>query len=142
MDFYAKTFDILTTGEIYEILKSRLEVFLFEQNIRYLDTDDIDYDSLHVFCKENGRVVSYLRAFRYEDAVKIGRVLTLCHGKGDGRRLMEFAEGKIKEHFGCDRIVLHSQKQAQGFYEKLGYKTVSDEYIEAGIPHITMEKTL
>ena len=139
MNFHAKTFPELSASEIYEILKARMEVFLLEQHIVCLDIDGVDYEALHVFLEENGRVQGYLRAFRYEDAVKIGRVLTREHGKGLGRKLMERAMPKIKEHFGCDKIILHSQKQAEGFYKKLGFETVSDEYLEEGVPHVTME---
>ena len=46
--FVAKTFDELTTKEIYEILKARAAVFVVEQNIVYQDMDDKDYDSLHL----------------------------------------------------------------------------------------------
>ena len=76
MEFISKTFPELSAKEIYEILKARMEVFLLEQNIVCLDIDGVDYDALHVFLWENDMVVAYLRAFRYDDAVKIGRVLT------------------------------------------------------------------
>lgn len=138
MNFHAKTFSELSAKEIYEILKARMEVFLLEQHIVCLDIDGVDYDSLHVFIEHEGRVEGYLRAFRYEDAVKIGRVLTREHGKGLGRKLMEFAVPKIKEHFESDKIILHSQKHAEGFYQKFGFETISDEYLEEGVVHITM----
>ncbi|MBB6446892.1 putative GNAT family N-acyltransferase [Bacillus benzoevorans] len=34
------------------------------------------------------------------------------------------------------------QTQAEGFYEKLGYRTASDVFMDAGIPHILMVKEL
>ena len=140
MKFISKTFSQLSASEIYEILKARMEVFLIEQNIICLDIDGIDYDSLHIFYEDDGKVEGYLRAFKADDhTVKIGRVLTREHGKGLGRKLVENAVSKIKEHFGCDKIVLHSQKHAQEFYKKLGFKAVSDEYLEEGVLHITME---
>lgn len=139
MNFYAKTFSELTASEIYEILKARMEIFLLEQHIVCLDIDGIDYDSLHVFYEENGTVEAYFRAFKVENAVKIGRVLTREHGKGLGRKLMTKGLAAVKEHFGCDKIILHSQKHAEGFYKKLGFVTVSDEYLEEGVPHVTME---
>ena len=139
MEFHAKTFDKLTACEIYEILKARMEVFLLEQHIVCLDIDGVDYDSLHVFYEENGRIEGYFRAFMAEGAVKIGRVLTREHGKGLGRLLMENGLDAVKSHFGCKKILLHSQKHAEGFYKKLGFETVSDEYLEEGVPHVTME---
>ena len=139
MEFISKTFPELSAKEIYEILKARMEVFLLEQNIVCLDIDGVDYDALHVFLWENDMVVAYLRAFRYDDAVKIGRVLTREHGKGHGRILMQYALPKIKERFGCEKIILHSQKTAEGFYKKFGFVTTSDEYLEEGVVHITMK---
>ena len=44
MEFFAKTFDELTTKELYEILKSRSQIFTIEQNIHCQDMDDIDYN--------------------------------------------------------------------------------------------------
>ncbi len=48
MNWAIKTFDQLTSKEIYEILKSRAEVFVKEQKISYVDPDGVDYKSWHV----------------------------------------------------------------------------------------------
>ena len=46
----------------------------------YQDLDDKDYESLHVFYEEDGKVTAHLRAFyRNDRIVQIGRVLTLQH---------------------------------------------------------------
>ncbi|MEJ7682070.1 MAG: GNAT family N-acetyltransferase [Segetibacter sp.] len=37
---------------------------------------------------------------------------------------------------------MHARKSAVGFYEKLGYKIVGDEFLELNIPHYIMEKQL
>jgi predicted GNAT family N-acyltransferase len=37
---------------------------------------------------------------------------------------------------------MHARKSAVGFYEKLGYKIVGDEFEEVTIPHFEMQKTL
>ena len=49
---------------------------------------------------------------------------------------------KIKEAFGADEIILHSQIQAEGFYEKLGFKRVGEVFLEEGIEHITMRASV
>ena len=64
MEFFAKTFDELTTKELYEILKSRSQIFTIEQNIHCQDMDDIDYNSLHCYIMDDNKVVAYLRACR------------------------------------------------------------------------------
>ena len=49
MELKVKTFSELTTGELYEILRTRSEIFVVEQNCVYQDPDGRDYESLHVF---------------------------------------------------------------------------------------------
>ncbi len=143
MEFKVKTFKELTTDELYEILKSRTEVFLLEQKIICQDLDDMDKESLHCFFMDGKRVRAYLRAFKSgEDSVLIGRVLTLEHKKGMGSHLMEKSMDEVKKYFKVKKICVHAQKQAEKFYEKMGFKTVSDEYLEEGVVHITMEKVV
>jgi len=140
MEFFAKRFFELTTTELYEILKSRAEVFMLEQNIICQDMDGVDYSSLHCFMIDNNRVIAYLRAFNGDNGyVKIGRVLTINHGKGFGRMLMDKSLKVIKEKMPCEKIVLNSQKQAVEFYLKFGFRVVSDEFLEEGVPHFKME---
>ena len=49
MGMKSKFFPALTTGELYEILKARAEIFVVEQNCVYQDLDGRDYQSLHAF---------------------------------------------------------------------------------------------
>ena len=138
--FIAKTFEELTTKEIYEILKARAAVFVVEQNIVYQDMDDKDYDSLHVFCEEDGRVTAYLRAFKVEsDVVRMGRVLTLQHGQGLGGKLLNYGLEEIRRKFLPKVITIDSQCHAIGFYEKAGFRVCSEEFLEEGIMHVKME---
>lgn len=141
VEFSAKTFDELTNRELYEILKARAKIFLMEQHIIYVDADGKDFDSLHCFFFDGEKITAYLRAFSSGfDTVTVGRVLTIDHGKGHGKMLLEKSITAIKGHFNCNKITLHAQKHAQGFYEKSGFTTVSDEFLEEGVVHITMEK--
>ncbi|MDX1936779.1 MAG: GNAT family N-acetyltransferase [Flavihumibacter sp.] len=68
-------------------------------------------------------------------------VLNNLQGKGIGRALMIFAEN-IARDMGYKRLTMHARKTALGFYEKLGYKVCSDEFIEVTLPHFVMEKNL
>jgi predicted GNAT family N-acyltransferase len=58
-----------------------------------------------------------------------------------GRVLMQFAENLARDR-GYKKIMMHARKSAMGFYEKLGYKVVGDEFEEITIPHYIMEKKL
>ena len=143
MELTAKTFSELTPRELYEILKSRAEIFIIEQNINYNDMDDVDYESLHCFFTENGAVTAYLRAYRIdEDTVKAGRVLTRRHGHGLGRELLEKSIPAIAKRIACKKIHIDAQKHAVGFYEKFGFVVTSGEFLEEGIVHVSMELDL
>ncbi len=142
MNFKVKAFDELTTSELYEILKARAEIFIVEQDINYQDMDDIDYKSVHFFLEEDNKVLAYLRAFYHDDdktVIKLGRVLSIRHKNGLGRVLLEKSLAAIKESFECEKIYIHSQTHAAGFYEKFGFKAVSGEFMEEGIMHVKME---
>lgn len=134
-----KTFDALTAQEIYHILNLRLEVFLIEQNIIYVDTDYVDQKSIHYFIEEDEKIVSYLRlipkGYKYIE-YSIGRVVTdkVYRHKGYSTMLIKAALKDVKgEH-----VRISGQAYLQTYYEKLGFKTVSDAYIEEGILHYEM----
>lgn len=140
MELIAKYFSELSAAEIYEILKSRAEIFLLEQKILCQDMDNSDYNSLHCFFAEKGRVTAYLRAFPTDaETVKIGRVLTLSHGRGTGKELMEKSLAVIKDKMNPQKVTVDAQEQAIGFYKKSGFKVISDVFMEEGVPHAEME---
>lgn len=62
-------------------------------------------------------------------------------GKGLGRRLLRDAESLLRDQ-GFREIELHARKTAIPFYEKQGYMAVGDIFLEQGIEHIRMQKTL
>lgn len=68
-------------------------------------------------------------------------VLNNLQGKGVGRALTVFAEN-ISRDLGYKKIMMHARKPVIGFYEKLGYKICSDEFVEITVPHYKMEKNL
>lgn len=143
MKFVTKFFEELTTAELYELLKARAEIFVVEQNCIYQDLDDRDYDSLHVFFEESGKVLAYLRAFQKEaGVVQMGRVLTIEHGTGLGGRLLRAGMDSIKEKFQPQKIYIEAQSYATGYYEREGFTICSEEFLEDGIPHVQMEVTL
>lgn len=139
MIYKSKEFNELTLNELYGILRARYQVFTLEQQIYYQDMDGIDFDSRHFFIEDNGEIVAYLRAFYTSDRrVKIGRVLTTRRKIGLGMKLMERALEDIRNSMICDTVCLDSQTHAVGFYERFGFMIEGDEFIEAGIPHVSM----
>ena len=139
MELKTKFFNELNTTELYEILRARSEIFVVEQNCVYQDLDGKDYESLHVFYEENGRVAACLRAFmKDETTAQIGRVLTVKHGTGLGAKLLKSGIEKVRAVMNPKRIYIEAQCYAIGFYAREGFKVCSEEFLEDGIPHVQM----
>ena len=136
---YTKTFDELTTHELYEILKARAAVFVVEQNCHYQDMDDIDFIATHVVVMDGDTIVAYSRVFKsnHADAWHIGRVLSTQRHKHYGMKVMQEAINAA-EKLGAKMIEIDAQCHAVGFYEKIGFKVCSDEYMIDDIPHKRM----
>lgn len=138
----AKFFSELSTTEVYEILKARVQIFVVEQRCAYQDIDDIDYDSLHIFYKSGEKITAYLRAFRKDsETVQLGRVLTVEHGNGLGGELLKETIQIVKEKLNPKKLYIEAQTYAIGFYEREGFKVTSEEFLEDGIPHVKMERS-
>lgn len=73
--------------------------------------------------------------------VKSVAILEEYRGYGLGRYLMDFIEDKAREK-GYKRVNLMGRVWVEGFYHKLGYKTISEPYDYHTIPHIDMTKEL
>ena len=98
-----------------------------------------------VFFFEDSKVIAYLRAYYEEndiDIVRIGRVLTLEHGKGIGKELITKSLIAIKDKMKCKKIIMDAQKHATGFYEKFGFQITSDDFLEEGVVHVVMKLEL
>lgn len=141
METVVKTFEELTVNELYEILKLRSEVFVVEQNCVYQDLDDVDQEAYHVYLKDEGKIVAYLRVVdkgKRLDEVSLGRVISLRRRRGLGTALMRAGIEVAKEKFGVKTIKIGAQAYAKPFYEGCGFQQISGEYLEDGIPHIYM----
>lgn len=135
-----KRFDELTLTQLYEILKLRSEVFVVEQDCAYQDLDDKDYTAYHLFLMEDELVVAYLRILPEGVSFKemaIGRVIVKKEFrlKGISREMMKKAIDFIIKDLGKNKIRLSGQAYLLEFYESLGFRKVSDVYLEDGIDH-------
>jgi len=68
-------------------------------------------------------------------------VLKEQRGRDIGRQLLKAAIDEAVA-VGLERVFLHAQMHAEGFYRKAGFRPVGGEFMEAGIPHIEMELAL
>ena len=141
MTLYKKTFQELTTDELYELLRVRSEVFVIEQNCVYQDLDYDDQKSIHLWLTEGEKVVALARvcpAGTHMKEISIGRVITTERGKGYGKQIMLHAIDAAVQCFGATLIDIEAQEYAKGFYEGVGFKQSSDTFMLDGIPHIKM----
>ncbi|MCR5101689.1 MAG: GNAT family N-acetyltransferase [Butyrivibrio sp.] len=146
MEFIKKHFNELSLNELYEILKTRSEIFVVEQDCVYQDLDDNDQNATHIFSMdEKGRVTSCLRVFVRDETssvIQIGRVVTLVHGTGLGGRLLHEGVETAVNDYHAKKIYLEAQQYAKGYYAKEGFEVVSEPFLEDGIPHVKMEKVI
>ena len=135
-----RKFDELTLDELYGILQLRAEVFVVEQDCPYQDLDGKDQSAYHLFAEDNGEVIAVLRILPENvsfDDMAIGRVIVKKsnRGKGLSREMMGKAMDFIFNDLGKNRIRLSGQAYLCEFYESLGFKKVSECYLEDGIEH-------
>ncbi len=148
MEFLIKHFNELKVDELYEIVKSRFEVFTMEQKIiEEQDFDDKDKFCYHGFFEDNGRVVAYgrivLKGLSYDEC-SIGRVLVLKQYRRQGiakkllKNLIEYINKELKE----EDITISAQVYAKDLYKSVGFKEYGEVYDEVNIPHIKMKLNL
>jgi predicted GNAT family N-acyltransferase len=123
----------------------RRAVFIQGQDVpEAIEMDGQDEAAWHLVAYDGDEPVGTARLREPDPGVaKIERlaVLESHRESGLGRRLMFEIEDLAREQ-GMDEAVLHAQTTVEGFYEGLGYETVSDVFEEAGIPHVEMVKGL
>ncbi|MBR2875952.1 MAG: GNAT family N-acetyltransferase [Clostridia bacterium] len=142
-------FKIVTTNdELEAALNIRRNVFINEMGVpENIELDEFDTpDSLckHILVLYNKKAVGTARCNLISDKkLKIQRFCFLPEYRksGLGKLLLEFIETTFSSE-GYNYFFLEAKFSVQQFYEKCGYKTVSDIFIEANVPHIKMEKTI
>lgn len=83
------------------------------------------------------------RALIEEGSARLGRMAVepRARGRGLGAALLAEAERRAAAT-GAARVVLHAQEAARSLYARDGYQPVGEPFVEEGLPHIAMEKTL
>jgi predicted GNAT family N-acyltransferase len=120
-----------------DLRRIREAVFIAEQAVPpELEWDADDADAVHFLAEEGDFAIGTARLL--SDG-HIGRVSVLKDWRGmkagDALMLAAIAEA---ERRGIRKQALSAQVHATAFYERLGFKVVSEEFLEAGIPHVDM----
>jgi len=146
LNIITKTFQQLTTDELYAILQLRSEVFVVEQNCVYQDIDAKDQKALHVLGFKNEVLVAYTRLFKpgdYFENASIGRVVVRQNERQHkyGYDIMKVSIDAVQQHYNETTIKISAQEYLVNFYSNLGFKTIGNSYLEDGIPHVAMVKS-
>lgn len=143
MKWTYKKWQELERDELFDIYKLRVDVFVVEQDCAYPEIDNNDKLVGHLFAYADGQIAAYSRlcppSTVYQE-VSIGRVI--CHpnfrGQGLGRELVKRAVEQLQKDFPGQKIKAQAQEYLEDFYQSFGFKTISESYLEDGIPHVDM----
>ena len=138
---FNKSFYELSHDELYEILKARCDIFVVEQNCPYPEVDEFDKICRHIALFEGDKLLAYCRLLPEKsrfDKASVGRVLATLRRRGYASEVMREALRYAFCEWSVESLVLDAQTYAIEFYEKLGFRVTSGEFLEDGIPHVQM----
>ncbi|MEN2671605.1 GNAT family N-acetyltransferase [Herbaspirillum huttiense] len=136
----------ITTGS-WEQLRAqaqpiRFEVFVDEQKVpAEIELDEMDPHCLHAVAYDDAG--QPLATGRLLPDGHIGRMAVRKAGRGQGvggavlQALIAAARAR-----GDAEVILNAQVHAEGFYQRHGFAREGEQFMEAGIPHITMRARL
>ncbi|MDQ0198216.1 GNAT family N-acetyltransferase [Neobacillus ginsengisoli] len=130
--------------ELEDAFSVRRTVFIEEQNVpAEEEIDHHEKEAAHFILYHGGLPIGAGR-FRVVDGY--GKVERICVVKearktGAGKEIMKAVENYACEN-GIHKLKLNAQTHAIPFYAGLGYEVVSEEFLDAGIPHKTMVKKM
>ena len=122
-----------------EVLRLPLKLSLWDEDL------SSEKDQLHfgLFQSDGGLLACVLANPISSTEVKIRQVAvaSIWQKMGLGRKLMIELEKNLRER-GLIHLTLHARTTAAGFYERLGYTAIGEEFEQTSIPHIEMKKRL
>lgn len=125
-----------------EAARIRTDVFVIEQKVPVeIELDEFDEQSEHALALlADGRAIGTGRLL--PDG-HVGRMAVLApwRGQGVGQALLDALIAQARRE-GLREIVLSAQTHAVAFYAKSGFTARGVDYMEAGIPHVEMWRTL
>jgi len=133
----------LSAEQVYAVLAARVAIFVVEQNCAYQELDGLDGEAEHLIVWSGKEVAGYLRVLgpgtRFEDP-SIGRIITTqpFRGSGLGREVVAKGLERTRMRYPGRPVRISAQKYLEKFYRDFGFVTVSEPYLEDGIPHVEM----
>ncbi|MDP1646413.1 MAG: GNAT family N-acetyltransferase [Thiobacillus sp.] len=138
-------FSILLTDWAHDAPRLRAvrrAVFIDEQGVpEALEWDTDDAGAVHLLAVDReGQAIACARLLPDGHLGRMA-VLPAWRGRGVGRALLAAALDAARTH-GHTTLRLSAQTHAAGFYARAGFFAVGEDYEEAGIPHVAMQKRL
>lgn len=133
-----------TAEEVEAALALRRAVFVDEQGVPVdEEVDEHDRTAMHVLALRDGELAGTMRLVDEGDALRLGRLAVAgpARGRGVAAALLDEADRVARER-GVRRIVLSAQTRALGLYERAGYVARGSAFLDAGIEHVAMERSL
>ena len=131
-------FEQFSIAELYEMLRFRQSIFVVEQRSPYPDLDGRDQRAWHLLVRAEGALAGYLRLIA--TPLRIGRVAVAAplRGRGLGRRLMDEALSRCREHYPGQPVALTAQAYLVPFYCSFGFEPTGEPYDDFGVAHVEM----
>ncbi len=156
--FVAKHFNELTLEELNAIYIIRAQVFAIGLKFGDPDPDLADRHAIHLMHEDdNGKILAYMRLIDLHEEIEgtkygpvphawtLSRVSVLeeTRGTGMGKLLLDEAFDYIKNETDAKYVVISAQAYLKDtYYKSAGFEQISEEYEEAGMPHVRMIKKI
>ena len=142
--FHWHAWAALDTHTLYDFLRLRVDIFVVEQRCAYPELDGLDPQCRHLCVHDaDGALVGYLRLLPpglKAPQPALGRLVVAAshRGSGLGRRILQEGLRECARRHPGQAAFLSGQQHLQAFYESAGFRTISEPYLEDGIPHVDM----
>lgn len=122
----------------HRILTKPIGLNLFNENLL------MEAKDYHICAFNENRIIGVAILTNFDDGVAKMKHLAIdetLQGQRIGSKVVEFAESLAVKN-GFREIILDARKGAVNFYQRLGYKKISSEFVDIGIKHIKMKKVI
>lgn len=144
VSFHIKPFDQLSNLELYQLLSLRQDIFVVEQNCPYLDADSKDLEGFHIFCIHQNEIIACSRLLpkgtSYKNYASIGRICCKKSYRGSdiALKIIELSIQHSRKTYPKASIKISAQAPLVSYYEKFGFVSIGEPYLEDDIPHQAM----
>lgn len=122
----------------------RHDVFCIEQGVpEWEELDGRDDEGIHLVAVTDGDLLGTCRLLHIGRTIQFSRLAVRADARRQGiaTALLTLADEEARA-LGARRLVLHAQTYALQLYENAGYRVRGRVFVEAGIEHVAMEKTV